>query len=344
MSDRPRIRDIAEQLGVSPATVSRALSGSSLVAEPTLSRIRDAARALNYRPNVSARRLRTKRTMTVLMVVRDVGNPFYLDILKGIEATAREAGYSVLMGNTENDPGREAEYFDMLSDGHADGMILITGKLPDGVVEVPADTPVVVALEAIEGSGLPHIQIDNEAAAREAVRHLIDLGHRHIAHIAGPLPEIMATLRRDGYRKAMAEAGLPIPQGYERRGDYLLQSGQELCRELFALPQPPTAIFVANDEMAFGAIHELRHLGRDVPNEVSVVGFDDLYLSAAFFPPLTTIHQPRAEIGHQAMNMLLAMLGGEPGPTEPVVMPVTLEIRGTTAPPPTDEFKRRRDR
>lgn len=344
MSDRPRIRDIAEQLGVSPATVSRALSGSNLVAEPTLSRIREVARALNYRPNISARRLRTQRAMTVLMVVRDVGNPFYLDIFKGIEATAREAGYSVLMGNTENDPGREVEYFDMLSDGHADGMILMTGKLPRGVSEVPRDAPVVVALEAIEGSGLPHIQIDNEAAARDAVRHLIDLGHHRIAHIAGPLPEIMATLRRDGYRRAMSEAGLPILEEYEQRGDYLLQSGQELCRRLFALPRPPTAIFVANDEMAFGAIHELRRLGCDVPGEVSVVGFDDLYLSAAFFPALTTVSQPRAEIGRQAMTMLLAMLAGAPVPAEPVVMPVTLQVRGTTAPPPTDDLKRSPDK
>lgn len=333
MSGRPKIRDIAEQLGVSPATVSRALSGSGLVAEPTLSRVRDAAQALNYRPNVSARRLRTRRSMNVLMVVRDVGNPFYLDILKGIEATARAAGYSVLMGNTENDPGREIEYFDMLRDGHADGMILMTGKLPQDLRDEAApDAPVVVALEAIEGSGLPHIQIDNAAAAREAVHHLVDLGHRRIAHIAGPIPEIMATLRRDGYRQAMAEAGLPIPEGYEQRGDYLLQSGQHLCRALFELPEPPSAIFVANDEMAYGAIHELRRLGLDVPKDVSVVGFDDLYLSAAFFPPLTTISQPRAEIGRQAMTILLGMLGGEPGPTKPVEMPVTLQIRGTTAP------------
>lgn len=334
MSGRPKIRDIADRLGVSPATVSRALSGSGLVAEPTLSRIRDAAQALNYRPNVSARRLRTRRSMNVLMVVRDVGNPFYLDVLKGVEATARAAGYSVLMGNTENDPGREIEYFDMLRDGHADGMILMTGKLPQGIRDDPAPgAPVVVALEAIEGSGLPHIQIDNAAAAREAVRHLVGLGHRRIAHIAGPIPEIMATLRRDGYRQAMAEAGLPIPDGYEQRGDYLLQSGQDLCRVLFSLPEPPSAIFVANDEMAYGAIHELRRLGRDVPGDVSVVGFDDLYLSAAFFPPLTTISQPRADIGRQAMTILLGMLAGEPGPTEPVEMPVTLQVRGTTAPP-----------
>src|SRR5690606_11393634 len=190
--------------------------------EPTLSRVREAARAMNYRPNVSARNLRTRKAMAVLMVVRDIGNPFYLDVMKGVEAAARAAGYAVLMGNTENDPGRETEYFDMLRDGHADGMILITGKLPsreDDLYELPENLPVVVALETIPGSHFPHVQIDNEAAAREAVQHLIALGHRRIAHVAGPLPEVMATHRLNGYRNAMGAAGLPIPEGYEQRGD-----------------------------------------------------------------------------------------------------------------------------
>ncbi|MER2537002.1 MAG: LacI family DNA-binding transcriptional regulator [Rhizobiaceae bacterium] len=336
MTRRPRIKDIAERLGVSPATVSRALSDTGLVAEPTLSRIRDAASALDYRPNVSARNLRTRRAMAVLMVVRDVGNPFYLEILKGVEAAARAAGYSVLMGNTENDPDRERQYFDMLRDGHADGMILMTGKLPSapGYAErLPKGLPVVVALEMIEGSGFPHVQIDNEAAAAEAVRHLIGLGHRRIAHIAGPLPEVMSQRRRDGFRRAMAEAGLAVPDGYEQRGDYLLQTGRTLCRALLDLPEPPTAIFVANDEMAFGAIHELRRSGLDVPGDVSVVGFDDIYLSAALFPPLTTVSQPRAEIGRQAMRLLLRMLSGEALPARPLVLATELKVRGTTAPP-----------
>lgn len=339
MSRRPKIKDIAQRLGVSPATVSRALSGTGLVAEPTLSRVREAARALNYRPNVSARNLRTRRSMAVLMVVRDIGNPFYLEVLKGVEKAAREAGYSVLMGNTENDPGRESEYFDMLRDGHADGMILMTGKLPprpDGEA-VPPDLPVVVALEKIEGSGFPHVVIDNEAAARDAVRHLLDLGHRRIAHIAGPMPEVMSVLRRDGWRAAMAEAELAVPDGYEQRGDYLLRTAQALCGVLCDLPQPPTAIFCANDEMAFGAIHELRRRGRDVPGDVSVVGFDDIYLSEAFFPPLTTVSQPRAEIGHAAMSMLLDVMADARTPRGPLVMPTELKIRGTTGPCPKND-------
>lgn len=333
----PRIKDIAEKLGVSPATVSRALSDNELVAEATRERIRGAARELNYRPNVRARNLRTRRSMAVLMVVRDVGNPFYLDILKGVEATARAAGYSVLMGNSENDPDRETGYFDMLLDGHADGMILMTGKLPAqaGFTKTqPGSLPVVVALEIIEGSSFPHVQIDNAAAVREAVRHLIDLGHTRIAHICGPVPEILSVRRREGYREAMEAAGLAVPDGYEQCGDFLLHRGRRACRALFDLPAPPTAIFAANDEMAFGAIHELRRMGRDVPGDVSIVGFDDLYLSEAFHPPLTTVSQPRTDIGRRAMAALLEMLSGGSGPDEPIILPTTLRVRDSTAPPP----------
>lgn len=212
MNRRPKIKDIAKALGVSPATVSRALSGSDLVTSETRARVRKTADALNYRPNASARSLRTARSMAVLMVVRDVGNPFYLDILKSVEATARAAGYSVLMGNTENDPEREIEYFDMLRDGHADGMILMTGKLPeeDGPRNrLPPNAPIVVALETIEGSGFPHVQIDNVAAACEAVEHLIGLGHRRIAHISGPVPEVMSLRRQEATAVPCAMPGLP---------------------------------------------------------------------------------------------------------------------------------------
>lgn len=331
---RATIKDIASEVGVSPATVSRALSDTGLVAEPTLSRIREAARRMDYRPNVSARNLRTQRSMAVLLVVRDVGNSFYLEILKGVETAAREAGYSVLMGNTENNPDREIEYFDMLRDGHADGMILMTGKLParDGYAEPAATLPVVVALEAVDGSGLPHVMIDNEASSQAAVEHLIALGHRRIAHITGPIPEIMALRRRNGYRKAMAKAGLPVLPGSEVIGDYLLHTGESLCRRLMRLPHPPTAIFVANDEMAFGVINELRRMGLEVPRDVSVVGFDDLFLSQAFYPPLTTVSQPRTEIGRMAMEQLLRVLSGE-GAAPMIEMPTELKVRGSTAAP-----------
>jgi len=340
MSSRAKIKDIAARAGVSPATVSRALSDSGLVAEPTLSRIREAAQSLDYRPNVRARNLRTQKSMAVLLVVRDVSNPFYLEIFKGVEATAREAGYSVLMGNTENQPGRELEYFDMLRDGHADGMILMNGKLPSSELRDPqqlARLPIVVALELIADCVLPHVQIDNVGAARGAVRHLLSLGHRRIAHICGPVPEMMSVLRREGYRKAMAEAGLAIPEGYEPIGDYTIASGAALCRELFSRADKPTALFIGNDEMAFGAINELRRLGLDVPGDVSVVGFDDLFLSECFYPPLTTVSQPRVDIGKLAMKQLLKVMHGDTDVEPLVEIETTLKIRGSTGPVNTSD-------
>jgi LacI family repressor for deo operon, udp, cdd, tsx, nupC, and nupG len=240
------------------------------------------------------------------------------------------------MGNTENNPERETEYFDMLRDGHADGMILMTGKLPEGS-SMPAERlarlPVVVALEVIENSDFSHVMIDNVGAAREAVRHLVSLGHRRIAHLSGPVPEIMSVRRRQGYRLAMAEADLPILSGFEPVGDYTLQSGETACRSLFASPGPPTAVFAANDEMAFGLINALRVIGRLVPDDVSVVGFDDLFLAHAFYPPLTTVSQPRDAIGRQAMSLLLEILASGAPATKLVEMPTVLKIRGSTAAP-----------
>ncbi len=341
MSMRAKLKDIALAAGVSPATVSRALSDSELVAEPTRSRIRETAARLNYRPNVSARNLRTQRSMSVLLVVRDVGNPFYLEILKGVESTARAAGYSVLMGNTENSAERETEYFNMLRDGHADGMILMTGKLPEDpdIAALVAELPVVVALEPIEGAGFPHVMIDNVAAARAAVEHLVRLGHRRIAHIAGPIPEIMATRRREGFHQAMAAHGFAVPHGHDLVGDYLLKTGAELCGRIMDAAPAPTAIFVANDEMAFGAIAELRRRGLSVPEDVSVVGFDDLFLSQAFHPPLTTVSQPRSAIGQEAMRMLLARFSGERQAGRVLEMPTRLEIRGSTAACPAEALQ-----
>lgn len=331
------IKDIAAKAGVSTATVSRALSSSGLVAEATSQRIRAAAEALDYRPNVAARNLRMQRSMAVLLVVRDVSNPFYLEIFKGVEAEARAAGYSVLMGNADNDPARAAEYLDMLRDGHADGLILMTGGLPEEAIVAlrgKAAKPVVVALELIDTLDLPHVYIDNRTAAYEAVNYLIGLGHKRIAHVRGPMPEHLSVCRHEGYHAAMRDAGLDVLPGYDLPGDYTMQRGQAACRELFSRKDRPTALFLANDEMAFGAINELRQLGFSVPEDVSVVGFDDIFLSESFYPPLTTVSQPRGDIGRRAMSMLLGLMSGEEEQPEPVKLDTVLKIRGSAGPVP----------
>ncbi len=335
MSSKARIKDIAIRAGVSPATVSRALSGSGLVAEPTLTQIREVAASMGYRPNISARNLRTQKTMSILVVVRDIGNPFYLNVFKGAESVAREAGYSLLMGNTENDPRREADYFEMLSDGHADGMILMTGKMPQDC-ELPKDIAqkVVVALEMIDGVGLSHVVIDNEQASMDAINHLVSLGHSRIAHVTGPIPaENMSVRRLAGYEKAMANHGLDILDGYVQRGDFSHLSGEQATYQLLDLPEPPTAIYAANDEMAFGVIRAARTRGLSIPEDLSIFGFDDIYLAEAFVPALTTINQPCLEIGQAAMTRLLGHLSDNDQTTDLIVVPTKIVTRESTASP-----------
>ena len=245
MNERPRIKDLAQRLGVSPATVSRAFSRAPGSSPSRRCRASAMPRAkLNYRPNVSARNLRTQRSMSVLMVVRDIGNPFYLEVMKGVEQAARKAGYSVLMGNTENDPDRESEYFDMLRDGHADGMILMTGQAagewgdPLGTAGgrgAGDDRGAAACLTSRSTISPPHAGRSTTDRARPPAH----------CHITGPLPEVMSTLRRDGWRAALADANLAVADEYERRGDYQLHTGQVLCAVLLDLPEPPTAIFCA---------------------------------------------------------------------------------------------------
>ncbi|OCW59572.1 LacI family DNA-binding transcriptional regulator [Hoeflea olei] len=332
---RPNLKDIAQRAGVSTSTVSRALSGSSLIAEATVDRIRALADEFGYRPNVRARNFRTQKTMAVLIVVRDIGNPFYLEVFKGVERVARQAGYSVLMANTEGDREREVEYFEMLSDGLADGMILMTGAVPGSVRKSARGFDnVVVALEMVEDFHVPQILIDNEAAAVAAVNHLIGLGHTRIAHIAGPIPEGMSIRRQKGYVLAMQKAGLEIPPHYVCRGDFTLQSGERCARALLSGEGRPSAIFVANDEMAFGVIRHACQIGLNVPADLSVVGFDNIAFSEAFLPSLTTISQPRLDIGERAMSVLLDLMNGKSLPADPTILPTQLLVRETTAAPP----------
>jgi len=327
--------DVARYVGVSTATVSRALKEPSKVSEATRELVEAAIRHIGYVPNSLARNLRTQRSGTVILVVRDIGNPFYLDIFRGVEAAARARGLSVLMGNTENEAERERRYFDMVRERAADGMILMTGKLPaafEGERAQPLP-PVVVALEYLIGRDVPTVRIDNAGAAREAVDYLIELGHRRIAHVSGPIPEVMSVDRCAGYRAAMERAGL---REYIQvaAGDYSIGAGRRRGVELLRGRPRPTAVSCANDEIAIGVIEAAREMGISVPRELSVIGFDDIVFARHFSPPLSTVRQPRREIGVRAMELLAQCLEGDEVPSTPIVMPTQLIRRGTTAPRP----------
>ncbi|WP_417248572.1 LacI family DNA-binding transcriptional regulator [Celeribacter sp.] len=340
MAPKTRIKDIARELNIAPATVSRALSSSGLVAEPKLSLIRQKAAEMNYRPNVQARSLRTQRSMSILVAVRDIGNPFYLEVFKGVEAVAREQGYSALMVNTDGKAEREQNCFEMLHDGHADGMILMTGNLPDKK-EINTRN-IVVALEGIDSEEISQVLIDNAAAVRQAVDHLVGLGHSRIAHIRGPVGEGMSEKRDKGFRAALAAHDIPLREDYQQRGDYNFEAAKVATDTLLDLPEPPTAIFASNDEMAIGVLSTAQERGLRIPQDLSVVGLDDIYLSRAVFPALTTVSQPRADIGQCAMTTLLAQLNGD-ALCGQQLFPTHLVERATTGAPSNSNMKQEKE-
>lgn len=326
----PTIRRVAELAGVSIATVSRTLAQPDKVTEATRNKVLEAVRATGFVPNRQAVDFRRRATGNVVLLVRDITNPFYLDIYRGIEEVAFANGYRVLMGDAQYDDARVARYVEMGRNRQADGVILMTGWLPDSIPESSLPKTV-IALELIEGSALPFVAIDNRAAARLAVEHLISLGHRRIVHITGPMRLTMSTGRHEGYLDALREAGLDIDPALTRIGDFHFGSGQQAIEALLAEGVDFTAVFCSNDEMAVGAINALRGHGLSVPADVSVTGFDDMDYALSSDPALTTVRQPRREIGRQAMQMLVDLLSGEPLTEPRVTAGVDLIVRGSTA-------------
>lgn len=333
----PTIRIVAERAGVSVATVSRTLTDPDKVRPETRASVLRAVAELGFVPNAQARHFRRQASDTVILLVRDIGNAFYLDIYKGVEEAASAAGYKVLMGDARSDPARVARTIEMVRERHADGVILMTGSLPPDLPDERLP-PIVVALEYLPDRALPTIRIDNAAAAEEAVGHLIGLGHRRIAHISGPIPEVMSAARAEGWRRALRGADVDPDPRLEVWGDFSLQAGRRAIDELESRSVAFTAVFAANDEMAVGALNALKTRGLRVPEDVSVVGFDDTVFAAAADPPLTTIRQPKQEIGARAMALMIEQLAGDVPSTITEIVPTQLVVRGSTGaiPRPVD--------
>lgn len=325
-----RIRDVAEIAGVSTATVSRVLSNPDLVSQSTRSAVEAAIAQTGYRPNEAARNLRHRRTGGIVALVPDLANPFFAKILWGIASVLSPAGYNLLIADTRaGDRDRLADYADP---SRADGLINLDGALPLAMLQ--GRVPVIEACEWVPGLKAPKVRIDNSAAAALAVAHLAGLGHRRIAHVAGPEGNVLSLTRADGFRAALSLHGLIPAECRIYPGDFSLDSGRQSAR--LWLAEPPqaraTAVFLASDAMACGFIAEVTRHGIQVPRDVSVVGFDDIELTSHLAPPLTTIHQPRAKIGQVAAEQLIAKLEGRSVPDETLV-PVELILRSSTAPP-----------
>jgi len=326
------IKDIARLAGVSHSTVSRALRNSSLIPAATRERIQQIARDAGYSASAVARSLVTRRTQAIGVVVTTIADPFNGDVVAGIEETANERGYSVILANSQADPEREMAVVRSFQERRVDGILVASSRV--GALYVPVlselNIPIVLLNNQHPSEFVHSLTIDNVHGAYEATRHLIKLGHQKIGYVGDRLGLHSDAERYAGYRKAMTEAGLKIERDFVIRGDGKPDAGTTAVRKLLSLAVRPTGIICYNDMTALGAFKEVESRRLSVPHDLSIVGFDDLYFASFLHPPLTTIRQPRALMGRRAMQMLLELLDGEQI-TKTEVICGELVVRGSTA-------------
>jgi LacI family transcriptional regulator, repressor for deo operon, udp, cdd, tsx, nupC, and nupG len=331
------IREVAKRAGVSTATVSRVLSRPDVVSPDTRVRVLKAVERLGYAPNSVAKNLRTLKSRKLLVTVPDIANPFFALILQGIEDAAQKNGYAVLVGDTQDDETREERYAQMLKQKEADGLIFLGHRLPRVAASVvqelsPLCAPIVNGCEFSAELGVPSVHIDNAKASAEAMQHLFELGHRAIGIVTGPLRSPLSRDRLAGARASARERDCE-PDLIVMQGDFSIQSGAEAAEALLQREHPPTAVFCFNDEMAMGVIRCARRRGLRIPEDLSIVGFDDIRFAQCLEPPLTTIAQPMRAIGEGTVRLLLEILNGHHVTPVSVTLPHTLQVRSSTAAP-----------
>jgi len=336
----PNIYEVAKRAGVSTATVSRVLSRPQVVSPETRRRVLHAVKTMAYAPNSAAKNLRTLRTGKLLVTVPDISNPFFSLILQGIEDAAQREGHAVLFGDTQHDEEREERYALMLQRKEADGLIFLGHRLPNEAAKfiaalAPHCAPVVNGCEFSPSLRVPSVHIDNSRAAHEAMDHLYGLGHRRIGIVTGPLASPLSRDRLSG-ATARAKQQKATRQFTVVQGDFSIESGAAAAERLLSRRDRPTAIFCFNDEMAMGVIEMARRLHVHVPDQLSVIGFDDIRFAQYTTPPLTTIAQPMRQIGEGSVRLLLRILANGQGAEPPasITLPHKLVVRASTAPPP----------
>lgn len=302
------IIDVAKKAGVSKTSVSRYLNGKNAghMSEKTKERIIQAIKELDYQPNSIARSLKQKSTNVIGLVVNDMSNLFFLEIIRGIETELKNSGYNLLVCNSDTNIDMELECLKMLEKRQIDGVILIGMNMPVSHIEkIHTEFPIVLMEREPGKTNLDSVRIDNKVGAYAAVSHLIERGHTRIAHIAGPNIATMAVERKDTYIQCMKDHGLKVLPQYVVAGNYKLESGYAGMQALMALEEKPTAVFCANDYMAMGALRFLMEHGYRVPQDVALVGYDDIMVSKMVTPPLTTVRQPVWELAGMAARLLI---------------------------------------
>jgi LacI family transcriptional regulator len=294
-----RIVDVANRANVSVATVSRVLNGSKLVSEKTRARVMQVIQELNYAPNAAAKNLRSRRTMTISVVVSDIQVSYYAEIIKGIENMANSLHYNVIICDAQNQKEKEASFISLLQNRTVDGMIFVTPSLSNqellSVVEEGYNVAVVGRL--VEHADIPCIHTDNVKIARDVVNHLIEQGHERIAFLSGYADSIDSYERLEGYMKALRDAGLPFIPGLIENGDFNEDGGYRAFLRFRDKKVPFTAIFAANDEMALGVYRACRELSISIPEQLAVVGVDNIRITKYVTPRLSTVEQPKYTMG-----------------------------------------------
>jgi LacI family transcriptional regulator len=339
MTERPAtLRDVATAAGVHPATASRALNPSTrlLVSEDTAQRVLEAASRLGYRPNPVARSLRTRRSNTVGVLIPDLNNPLFPPIVRGVEDMLAERGYVALIGNTDADERRERMVFDQMRARHVDGFVLATATLRHPILDeaAEADLPVVLMNRTAQGYPFSSVSVDNEQGVRAAVAHLASLGHTRIGHIAGPQGISTGVARLRGFQDGMRAASLEVREDQVVHASaYTVEEGARCCAELLSRRGDVTAIVAANDMVAVGCYATLEELGVGCPEDVSVIGFNDMPFIDRLRPPMSTVRFPHYQLGMEAAKLLLERIDTDSSPVKILYLAPELVVRGSTAPP-----------
>lgn len=332
----PTVQDVARAANVSTATVSRALSAPERVSEKARKRVAEAVKQTGYVINHAARNLRRQETGTIVALVPDIGNSHFSNILKGIETVCDERDIKVLIADTRKPSMSRSKLQGYFSQNNFDGIVILDGDISISQMRAAnlALPPVVTAGEWSDDPTVPIAIVDNLMGADLAVSHLLEYGHRTIGHITGLLTHKPGRDRLEGFRKVLAGAGIDLAGTWVFTGDYSLEAGKDAAEAWLKLPDRPTAVFCASDRSAFGFISTLHEAGIKVPDDVSVVGFDDIDIAAHFIPALTTVHQPRRAVGACAARHLLNLIEGNQPDLDIAPLDPWLEVRKSTAPPP----------
>lgn len=328
------MKDVARLAGVSTSTVSHVINNNRFVSDSVRQRILAAVQQLNYAPSALARSLKMNQTHTIGMLVTTSNNPFFAEVVRGVERSCYERGYSLILCNTEGDPARMSQSMETLLQKRVDGLLMMCTDnfrpAQDMLVRYPAMPTVMMDWALFDGQN-DIIQDNSFLGGQIATRHLIERGYTRIACLAGPKDKTPSRHRLEGFLHEMAQADLPVPAEYIAFGDFEFAGGVQAMRQLLALPTPPHALFTGNDAMAVGVYQALFEAGLRVGHDVAVVGYDDIELARYMAPPLTTIHQPKDELGELAVDTLVHRLRHPMREPQTLVLTPQLIERGSVA-------------